>query len=559
MAQVDANTVQGWIDQLNRINQQLGSDPYSNLDLGRERLRIINQIDSSGLAKRTGPGQFALTGNSAPPANSTATPTQNSGNAAPAQTTQGGTNPLYQFALPMVGPNGEQISTSNHQQVGDLLAQGYKVQRSDGSFANIESFMGGTLIDGLPINAVITGGFLPGQKEALQQAGRWHSQWDSYPVTSQDQLNPYLGQPTQGGVTGGTGGGGTGTGGTGTTGDGMTPDEYEEWLRTQGLDNIPQIGRTTLGATPQVDRNLNIPGWQEYVSGQAADLSKFYEWGDWPTMEAAQMDLDGIPNVDAMTPESFDQLEFLLSGQGFDPATMARLRSTAKGDISNAGASQRGAARLAAEHAGQTDGGGAMAMESAINRNTGDAMTDALNQIEIENAGRGLENLRMGTGMELDRRTTSSGMANQVALENANKRFTGMLQNTQNLQQAAGINTANTQAKNMARAETQAGYQADAAKGYGDSMVNRANEADFFNTTNTINRDLNQAQSDRQRDMFNVGTGEGRYGQAFNFMANAATGNPIPYYQLGQPNYQPNFIGANTIRNMGTTIRNQDI
>ena len=146
-----------------------------------------------------------------------------------------------------------------------------------------------------------------------------------------------------------------------------------------------------------------------------------------------------------------------------------------------------------------------------------------------------------------------------AGMQNTQNRQQTNLQNAQNLlgamntnagfqQQANVLNAENQQACNMQRSGTQAGFAANQAGQYGAALLNRANDADVFNTTNQINRAQNQAQLDRQRDMFNVGTGENRYGQAFNMFGNLTSGsNAVPYFTAGQPQYQPNLATANTL------------
>ena len=321
-----------------------------------------------------------------------------------------------------------------------------------------------------------------------------------------------------------------------------------------GLSDIPEIGAIDLPETPNVSATfspeINTRIW-DVMNQTRSDIGSAYQ-GDFPTMEAAQMDRGDIPQPSAMTPERFDQLDFLLSGQGFSPDVMARLRADTTEDISRMGAAQRGAGRIAAERAGLADSGAGLALENQANRNTANATSRAMNALEIENANRGLENLRMGAGMEMGRLTDTAAMKNQMAIENAARLFSGMQQNLANVQQRNLVNTQNQQDREMQRAGKQADFSANSGQQFNAAQLGRATEADTFNVGNRINRGLNQAQLNRQRDMFNVGTKENRYGQAFQGAMGLIGGaNPAPYYNMANYNYQPNLVGANTMSNMG--------
>lgn len=69
-------------------------------------------------------------------------------------------------------PMGVRHSLNTISEVGRVLQNRETLLRPDGSAANVEMFMGGILVDGLPLNVIFDGQWIAGQKEALQAAGR---------------------------------------------------------------------------------------------------------------------------------------------------------------------------------------------------------------------------------------------------------------------------------------------------------------------------------------------------------------------------------------------------
>lgn len=84
----------------------------------------------------------------------------------------GPSTPDAGYPVPLRGPDDDLVHSTNVGQVDAYIAKGYKPLRADGSEATVEPFQGGTLIDGRPINAVITGRITPEQAQALIAGGR---------------------------------------------------------------------------------------------------------------------------------------------------------------------------------------------------------------------------------------------------------------------------------------------------------------------------------------------------------------------------------------------------
>lgn len=331
-------------------------------------------------------------------------------------------------------------------------------------------------------------------------------------------------------------------------------DEF--WGQFEDLDPIPQLGGIELGPNPEVARQYGSDFDQWYsdvIDAQSGKVGDFYNNLNVPTMEAAGHRGYEVPEWSAQTPESFDELQFLLSGQGFDPATRARMAAQVTDESARLNAAQRGAARISAEQAGQAGGGGLESLEAQINRQTADQLTQALNQQSIEDAYRGLENRRMGTGMELGRRTDTAGMQNQAAIDNASRLFSAMSQNVANQQQANAANFGLQGQQQLNKASEQAATYRPGAQAYNTAALGKAAEADASNVQNEINRRLNQAQLNRDQQRYNIGLGEGRYAAAFNFLGNQA-GGANPYQFVNAPNYNPNFIRSDTVSRVGQDL-----
>jgi hypothetical protein len=337
------------------------------------------------------------------------------------------------------------------------------------------------------------------------------------------------------------------------TGGGLTYDEF----------GIPSIGQIDLPDTPLISGNFDdgFQSWfDNYAKTQADDLGQYYNTGDWPTMNGAQMNLEGIPQPGAMTPQSNSALDFLLSGKGFDDGTMSLLRGDATDNLTRSAVSDRASAKQLAQRAGLADSGAGVALEGQVNRRLSDDVARAQNQLSVQNADRGLENLRMGAPLELSRSTSGAAMQNEMALQNAARVFSGMQQNLANVQQASGLNTQNQQQRQMTRAGAQAGQRANLGSMFGGATIDRRNMADTTNAANQINRGLNQGQLNRQRDLTNANFGENRFGLGLNAGLSLINGSNPQGYALGGANsanqYQPNLFGAQGLTGGGNAALN---
>jgi hypothetical protein len=249
-----------------------------------------------------------------------------------------------------------------------------------------------------------------------------------------------------------------------------------------------------LDDTPQTSALINDLMQQGFVSQGITDA---------PAVQA--QGYGGIPQPTAQTPQQFEALQFLLSGQGFDPATMSRMRARATDAAAMAGRSGAGTARLLGQQAGLAGSPAAMALEAGVRRQQGDATTRALNEIEIANAMQGMQNRVTGAGMELNRQTSGAAMANQMALSNASNILSGMQQNVANVQQTHMTNIGNVVGQGMTRAGQQTGLYGQGSQAYNQAALGLAGQAPFFNAANQNAWSARQAELDRERALANAG------------------------------------------------------
>lgn len=158
------------------------------------------------------------------------------------------------FRIRMRGPNGQWVFSRDHSWIAHALQNGWEAVGDDGGKLNATSFGGGWLIDGVPINAALTGEMTQEQADALRAGGLWGPNAAGARITANGGMpaghDAGGGRTTSGGTTsgGGTTGGNTG----GIPGiDSTVPDNardvYKQLLeailkRTSGADALSKAG-----------------------------------------------------------------------------------------------------------------------------------------------------------------------------------------------------------------------------------------------------------------------------------------------------------------------------
>ncbi len=274
------------------------------------------------------------------------------------------------------------------------------------------------------------------------------------------------------------------------------------------------VGNITLGQTPQISQNYS-PGFVSNYNnttaqiGNAASMPYNYNPGQ---EQAAQMNIGGIPQPTAQQYGGSGQLDQLLSGQGYDPATLARMHAGATDSVAGQSAMQLAQARNALGNAGLMDSPAGVGVQQDVARQAGQAQTQASNQIDINNAQVGNSNFLAGVGMQNQNGLSNMQQANQMALQNANLLFQGLSQNTQN-QQAANSATfgANT---NRLGQQAQAASNAAAQSGqaFQNAALSKASGAETQNASNAAAQNVNQANLNTGTAAQNQNTEEKRWG-----------------------------------------------
>lgn len=161
------------------------------------------------------------------------------------------------FRIRLRTPQGQYVFSKDHSFISHALQSGWTAVGDTGEPHKVTSFGGGYLIDGVPINAALTGEMTQEQADALRAAGLWSENAAGARITANGGMpaghDAGGGRITTSGTTG-TPGTGTGTGaGTGSIPgiDTNVPDNardvYRQLLeallkRTQGADALSQAG-----------------------------------------------------------------------------------------------------------------------------------------------------------------------------------------------------------------------------------------------------------------------------------------------------------------------------
>lgn len=329
------------------------------------------------------------------------------------------------------------------------------------------------------------------------------------------------------------------------------------------LANLPQSARTNMGSMPGLVNGAFSDGTISQYGGNtdyfANKISNLF--GGIAPPQAAQMDLSQIPQGVAQQAGSFDALQQLLSGQGFDPKTLAAMNAGVTDNASAAGRSARGSANLAAEQSGLAGSPAALAMRGMVDRNQGAAEQQGHNQVQIANAQQGMANMTAGAGMENQRQLTNAQQANMMALQNMQMIVQGMNTNVANSQQA---NMAQYQGQQNS-AEAQSGFLSSQGQNLNQAMLNKQTNADNTNANNQNAWAINQGGMDQQNNQYNTGVLAGIHKDALDALVQLSgnSGNQgVDYSNLGNQdtaNQTPNgSVLGTALNNAGNaTLANQ--
>lgn len=301
-----------------------------------------------------------------------------------------------------------------------------------------------------------------------------------------------------------------------------TQDPYGGLAYTSTPGNFPT-------GTPMVPNAFDPQFLQNYANqtGQTAtQLGQEWMGAPWGTMQAAQMNTGNVPQVQATLPNSnFAALNFLLSGQGFDPATLARMNAQATTGVAQGEAGTMSAARLAASRAGLLNSGLGVGLQANVANQADIQRNQLLNQIAIQNAQQGIQNLQQGANLYGTMSMNSAQQANQVALQNAANMFSSMTQNLANQQASNAANFAGQQQRALGQAQAQSGYTGGAGQNLQNAMTNQYYGANVQNANLANQQWISSAQN-----LGNLYAGAGTPSAATQTQAASAT---VPNTVLG--------------------------
>lgn len=323
------------------------------------------------------------------------------------------------------------------------------------------------------------------------------------------------------------------------------PQAAQSENRPGGLENYGEnagpygmtwgIPQENLGAAPTIPNqfspefNQQFEGNTRAVAGNAANAFNY----QLPTAQAAQMGLGGVPQPGAQQFGTSSELQSMLSGEGWDPKTMAQMRSRAIDDVSGAGRTEMGQASRAMERAGLSGSPAGAAVSGDVARRSGIQQNSALRDIDIGSAMQGIQNKQFGIGQQTGIGMGNMQQANSMALANANRLFSGMSQNLGN-QQQANMGQFGAESERLGnQAGAGAGVWSNAGSQYNNAALNQFQNANQQNAQNQMTQGMNQAGLNRGAANTMFGAGENRNQQAISNLWNPGQV-PMP----GQQQYQ---------------------
>ncbi len=289
-------------------------------------------------------------------------------------------------------------------------------------------------------------------------------------------------------------------------------------LTDNGEFNPSTLNAAMTPAPPQVpnqfpqDFNSNYFGTMNNLAGQAQSQFDFRT----PQAQAALMDTSQVPQPNAQQFGTSPELQQLLSGQGYDPATIARLNAGAIDNNSNSVLGQMSQSKRALGQAGLQNSPAGAAIQADIARQGYGNQNTALNDIALQNAQQGMQNRLAGVGFQSQIGLSNMEAANQMALANANRLFSAFSQNQANTQQSSLFNAGNENARETNRANATNSVLGGFGQNWGNAATNLFGNANAFNAGNIFQNNENNAQRMQGTGLANLNTQENRHQNALN-------------------------------------------
>lgn len=305
----------------------------------------------------------------------------------------------------------------------------------------------------------------------------------------------------------------------------LGPSNYDDpWAyiaNAYGLGAPPAQGMPAtlpgvqVGNAPQVDTsNQDFLQLMNQINGQIGGAYGYQT----PQMSASLMDQGAVPHPEAKQYGGSDELQRMLSGEGYSPEMLTRMRATATQQPAQAGLQQMSQMKRMLGEAG-IHGGAEVALRGEVARQTGQAQGQALRDVDLQNANVGIENQRFGVGQQ-----TSIGMgnmqaANQMAMQNSQMLFQALRDNQNAQNSATQLNTQLSANQQLAGANAQGNFLGQqGAQGQQQRNDNLNANANRQWDASKMQTGMDWDKQTRQFDELNK-----RFGQSQNLLGNMAT------------------------------------
>lgn len=318
--------------------------------------------------------------------------------------------------------------------------------------------------------------------------------WMTPAGQQQPSVQPGPGQPPMSGPSGG--------------------DPWANLQNTYGLGTPPAQGMPAsmpgvqLGQAPQMSTDMGQ--FNQYTNQINGQIQGAYGY-QTPQGQAAMIDPSQMQHPGAQQMGTSPELQHMLSGEGYSPANLARMRATATEAPAQAGLQQMSQMKRMLGESG-ISGGADVALRGEVARQTGQNQSQALNNVELQNANMGNANQQFGVGQQTGIGMGNMQQANQMALANANQMFQALTQNQQASNSMTQMNTGLQANQQLSGANASSGFLGQ----QGAQGQQQRHDNETQNNQNVFARQTQQGNMDWDKQKSQWQELNNRYGQAQN-------------------------------------------
>lgn len=306
-----------------------------------------------------------------------------------------------------------------------------------------------------------------------------------------------------------------------------TPPPADPWAHiadAYGLGAPPAQGMPAvmpgvqIGNAPQVDANAQDQAFQKTTGDINSKIGDAYNY-QTPQAQTSLINKGDIQQPGAQQVQQSDQLMKMASGQGYDPAVLAKMKANATQTAATAGTQQMGQMKRLLGQSG-VRGNANAAVQGDIVRQTGQAQGNALNNIDINDAGVGNENAKFGVGQQTQIAQGNMQEANSMALSNANRMFQGLQANQNASNQGSQFNTGLQAQQQQQRAGQQGSFLGQQGQQQNDQRFQTGQQ----NANMNFQRQNDQAGLNWDKQKSQWQELNNRYGQSTNVLGSMGSG-----------------------------------